>query len=146
MRERYSKPDGDRKHPLYRVWLGMRERCYYPKHNRFHRYGGRGIKVCERWQSFSNFRADNEILYKPGLTIDRNDNDKDYSPDNCQWVTHKTQANNKSGLRYITFNGMTLNLTQWAERTGINVGTLKARIDKHGWPLERALTAPLRGA
>lgn len=146
IRERYSKPDGDRKHPLYRVWLGMRERCYYPKNNRFYRYGARGIKVCDRWHSFSNFRDDNEPLYRQGLTIDRENNDMDYSPSNCRWITHKEQASNKSNLRYITFNGVTLTLNQWSERTGINVSTLKARIDRHAWSVERALTAPLRGA
>lgn len=83
---------------LFRVWCSMRARCGNPNDRCFHRYGGRGIKVCEEWDTdFSSFKRWSEANgYEEGLTIDRIDNDKGYSPDNCRWTTMKVQNNNKS--------------------------------------------------
>ena len=78
----------------YISWAHMKTRCQNPNNDRYHRYGGRGIKVCERWQSFENFLADMGVR-PPGLTLERMDNDSNYEPGNCKWATQKEQANNK---------------------------------------------------
>lgn len=120
---------------IYNVWRGMRQRCESPSHNAYHRYGGRGIYVCQRWQSFENFLADMGQP-APGMTIERVDNDGPYSPENCRWASRAEQASNRAVNRNITWNGETLNLSQWSERTGIHRNTLERRVDL-GWPLDR---------
>lgn len=86
------------KHPLYRTWKGMRERCNNPNHKDYNLYGGKGISFCERWQEFANFAEDMSPRPK-GKTLDRIDGDKDYSPDNCRWATYKEQALNQKKRR-----------------------------------------------
>jgi len=88
--------------PAYISWLGMRQRCYYNKHNRYEHYGGRGIKVCDEWvDSFENFHKD--MGDKPeGYSIDRVDNDGDYTPKNCKWSSVKEQNNNRGGKHNLT--------------------------------------------
>ena len=91
---------------LYNVWKEMRQRCNNPKHNHYKRYGGRGITVCKEWddpEAFYNWAVNNG--YKEGLTLDRINNDKGYSPDNCRWVTVKEQCKNRSSNHLISFMG-----------------------------------------
>lgn len=130
-------------HRLYDTWTAMHDRCRRPKHIAFPRYGGRGIKVCDRWQDFSLFLADMEPSWQAGLTLDRIDNDGPYSPGNCRWSTVKTQMRNKSTNRLLTFDGATRPLSEWAEVIGISSNALQLRLHK-GWPIERALTTPPR--
>lgn len=132
------------KHHLYETWLGLRQRCNNPKKREYHRYGGRGIKVDPRWDSFVSFLADMESTWKPGLSINRKDNDGPYSPENCEWATQHEQMNNMSGNRPLTFNGETLNIGQWCSKLGLKMVLILNRLDKLGWTVEKALTTPPR--
>jgi len=132
-------------HPLYQTWNSMRQRCYNPKTRSYSSHGSRGVKMCDRWlgaSGFANFCTDMGEK-PPGTSIDRIDNDGDYEPKNCRWATPKEQANNRSTNRYVTFNGETHNITEWAEITGIGYRTLFYRINHLGWSTERALTTIL---
>lgn len=124
---------------LHQVWRVMRQRCNNPKDPSFHNYGGRGIKVCERWKSFSVFVADMG-LRPEGYDIDRIDNDGDYSPENCRWVTRTVNLNNRRNNHNLTWRGETRSLAAWARVLGINERTLTNRI-KRGWSVEVAFTA-----
>lgn len=86
---------GGVQHKLYRTWLGMRNRCGNPKNPSWEYYGGRGIKVCDRWQYFANFRADMEPTWQEFRSLDRIDNDGDYCPENCRWATQSEQVKNQ---------------------------------------------------
>ncbi len=132
---------GGSKTRLFRIWSGMRDRCRY-KHEK--RYGGRGIKVCGEWQTFAAFRmwalANG---YADGLTIDRRDNDGDYTPENCRWVTRGVNAQNTCRTRLITAFGETKHVREW-ERDARCVVTDTTIIDRlrRGWTPEEAISYP----
>lgn len=130
-------------HPAeYRAWSCMRTRCNNPKFVDWNLYGGRGIKCCDRWDSFVQFFADMGPKPSPGHSLDRKDSDGNYEPSNCRWATAKEQANNwKRRNRRIEFMGQTLSLPDWANRMGISRESLRDRL-KSGWPVEKALTTP----
>ena len=121
----------------------MRGRCKNPKASKYELYGGKGIKVCNEWDnsfvSFYDWSINNG--WTKGLTIDRIDGNKNYEPNNCRWVGYKIQNNNTTQNRKITFEGKTMNLTQWAEYLGIDKKMLSERI-RRNWTIERALTTP----
>jgi hypothetical protein len=96
------------KYPLeYATWADMKTRCYNPKHQKYHLWGGRGIIVCERWHSFSNFLED--MGPKPkGLTLERINNNGNYEPSNCKWATRTEQANNRRDNRKSQYTGKDL--------------------------------------
>lgn len=121
---------GMSKTPTHICWLSMINRCYNPNNTGYKNYGGRGIKVCDRWlESFENFFED--MGERPnGLTIERINNGGDYSPENCKWATRKEQSNNSRHNRVITLNGKTQNLQQWREELKIPKGTLQSRITR----------------
>ncbi len=128
----------------YSLWCDIRKRCLNPKRADFKLYGGRGIAVCERWlDSFENFFADMGKCPE-NKSIDRIDNEKGYSPDNCRWATAAEQAQNKRNTVKLTFNGETKCITQWARDKGIGFTTLWLRINRAGWSVERALTEPVK--
>lgn len=122
-----------------RIWGQMRGRCLNPKNHAYHNYGGRGIKICDRWlESFENFYADMGERPSPRHSIDRKDNDGNYSPENCRWATPKEQCNNTRFTLKYSYMGQTLSITEWAEKLKINPGRLYQRI-KRGWPFEKAI-------
>jgi hypothetical protein len=123
---------------IYKSWWGMRNRCLNVNSIDYKNYGGRGITVCERWLKFENFFED--MSPKPvGLTLERINNDKGYSMENCKWATRTEQSRNRRFNRYFTLNGKTQNLTDWSRETGLKVTTIVMRL-KYGWSVERALT------
>ena len=120
------------------IWYNMKDRCLNEKHERYNSYGGRGIKVCDEWLEFESFYEWSiENGYNDTLTIDRIDVNGNYEPNNCRWVDMKTQQNNTRRNHYITYNGKTQTLSQWAEEFNINYYTLLYRINR-GWSIEKA--------
>ena len=112
----------------------MKQRCYNINYTYYKDYGGRGIAVCDEWlndfQAFYEWSMNNG--YKDNLTIDRIDNNKGYSPNNCRWVTRKTQVQNRRNNVYITYDGKTQTLSQWADELGVRYNTLVLRHIR-GW-------------
>lgn len=135
------KKHGDSTTRLYNIWNGMRHRCSDKNHISYHRYGGRGIKVCDEWdRDYENFKkwAINNG-YKEGLSIDRIDNNKNYSSSNCKWSSLKEQCNNRENNNNVTFGGITQTISEWSEETGIPYHTIYQRI-LYGWELKDVLT------
>ena len=129
--------------PEWQAWSSMRRRCYEPGTTGYERYGGRGIKVCERWRYFfEDFLADMGPRPSPKHSLDRINVDGDYEPGNCRWATSKEQNQNRRSNRSLTFNGETLLMSQWAERIGISKELLHYRL-KAGWSVEQALATPV---
>jgi len=119
---------------LHHTWMRMRQRCNNPDNKRYENYGGRGIKVCDDWDSdFETFRtwAQNNG-YHEGLSIERINVDGNYEPTNCTWIPMEEQAVNRTSTVWVEFQGETLNLKQWAEKLNINYGTLAARYRRSG--------------
>lgn len=125
---------------IYRCWDSMIDRCNNPNHKWFEDYGGRGIQVCERWKKFLNFLEDMGEPPK-GWSIERVNNDKGYSIDNCVWATRIHQARNKRNSRMITFKGKTVCLAEMAEMYNVSRKLLRKRLF-YGWTIERAILEP----
>lgn len=118
----------------------MHHRCNNPKDERFDRYGGRGIKVCKRWNSVHLFFED--MGHPPeGKTLGRKNNDGDYEPANCRWETQEQQNNNTCRSRYVTWQGRTQTIKSWAEELDLEPRRISERL-RRGWSVERALTVP----
>lgn len=128
---------------FYARWKSMVNRCTLPSDTNYHKYGARGIRVCARWLKFENFRDDMLPSFAPHLTIERIDNNGNYDPDNCRWATPTEQMLNTRRSKYLTLNGVSRRLRDWAGITGISYGTLQSRL-KRGWSHEKALTETLR--
>lgn len=118
----------------------MKDRCYNPRAKHFDYYGGRGVKVCDRWRtSFSAFLADMGIR-PAGKSLDRwPDNGGDYEPSNCRWATQKEQQRNTRVTLYVDFRGERRSLADLAEEFGMKKGNLYYRVVTVRWPLEKAL-------
>lgn len=130
---------------LHNVWTGMKQRCNDSRGKEYHRYGGRGIKVCDEWLDYNNFR---EWAVSNGYdanaqfgqcTLDRIDNDGDYEPNNCRWVSFAQQCSNKVSRHTYTYRGETLTIGEWSKKTGIAFHTLFYRI-KAGWDEKTVFT------
>ena len=126
----------------YSSWRGMLKRCNNPKHEAYKNYGGRGISVCERWNSFENFLKD--MGERPdGYFLDRIDNDGGYSPENCRWVSIAESGRNKRCCIYVDFKGKRMLLMQFCKEQGVAYQTIYDRIFTNGWPVEKALSTPI---
>ena len=123
----------------YQAWDAMRQRCVNPNNSAYSYYGGRGIKVCERWmKSFENFLSDMGPR-PPKATIDRRDNNGNYEPGNCVWATRKEQQQNRRGNVYYTIGAETKCLMEWCEQYNISYGAVRGRVNR-GWDVEKAIT------
>ncbi len=123
----------------YKSWCSMLSRCYKKSDVAYKRYGGSGIRVCEEWKdSFEKFLEDMGAKPTKKHQLDRIDGSKGYCKENCRWATSKQQNNNKSNNVFVTFNGATLTVAQWSEKTGIPAAKLYRRF-KCGWDPSRAL-------
>lgn len=133
-------------HRLYRVWDSMRQRCNNKNDKAYKNYGGRGICVCCEWQtSFEAFRnLAIESGYSDALTIERIDVNKNYCPENCKWIPFSEQAANTRRNRFVTIDGETHTLREWARIKGINPGTVYSRINSKHWDEVDAITRPVR--
>lgn len=138
---------------LNRIYHGMILRCYDTNRSAFKDYGGRGITVCDDWNnrekvpsaynatkgwlSFKEWAV--EHGYKEGLTLDRIDNNKGYSPENCRWVTRTVQMNNTRRNRFVEYKGVSKTLSEWCRELELNYDKIERRINKLGWSVEKAL-------
>lgn len=134
---------GMRHAPEYYVWHSMLDRCRCLTSRNSKNYGGRGITVCDRWLDFSSFIADMGPRPSSKYSLERINNDGSYCKSNCRWATRKEQMRNKRTNRVLTYAGKTMCLAAWSDETGINQDALWMRL-KLGWPVERALTEPIK--
>lgn len=128
---------------LYETWKRMRDRCNRPNATQYKDYGGRGIKVCDEWdknfQSFYNWAYQNG--YNEDLTIDRIDNNKGYSPDNCRWATYKEQMRNKRTNHIITYKNQSKCISEWCEELNLSYSAVFGRL-RRGWSIEKTFETP----
>jgi len=131
----------------YHGWWSMMQRCYNEKHHNYKRYGGRGITVCEEWKNPVNFIEWAEITNgksRNGRTLDRIDNNKGYSPDNCRWATLKDQSRNREVTKFVTIGSETKPLSEWLEIYGVDKRIFHMRVKKLGWNTVDAITTKVK--
>lgn len=130
----------------YSSFKSMRARCRYQGTYEFYNYGGRGVKVCDRWSGRDGFKHFLEDMGErpKGKTLDRIDSDGDYCPENCRWATPLEQNNNRRNNKLVCYKGKTQTIAQWERELGFNRGTLQRRV-RDGWSVEKALNIPSRG-
>lgn len=129
---------------LYKIWCGMLSRCNCSSRDHYSRYGGRGIKVCEDWNDFAHFYDwANSNGYRQNLSIDRIDNNGDYSPKNCRWVTQKEQMRNMSRNKMLLHNEIAMSESEWAEKYNISKNTLSSRL-RRGWSIADSISRPVK--
>lgn len=130
--------------PEYAIWQAMRQRCNNPNHPKYHRYGGRGIKICERWNDFALFLEDMGRRPNESYSIERVNNDGNYEPGNCIWKLLSHQQRNTSKTTFLTHNGVTKSLSEWADDLGIKARTLYHRMYRK-LPVEKILCKSFLG-
>lgn len=135
---------GKSKSQEFKAWQAMHQRCSNAKCGHFHSYGGRGVTVCERWNSFDNFYADMGNAPSSRHSLDRINNSGNYGPDNCRWATSKVQANNRRNTLWIQWKGRQMCAADWSKEINISAAILRKRIKILHWPIERAMSEPIR--
>lgn len=129
---------------IYKIYIGIKKRCYNKNYSQFYLYGGRGITICDEWKDsfiyFYNWAINNG--YKDSLTIDRIDNNGNYEPKNCRWITQKQQNRNTRHNRLITYNNETHCISEWAEIKNLTYSSLQHRLNRN-WTIEKALNTPM---
>jgi hypothetical protein len=138
----FNQTHGMTESRIYRIWTGMLNRCRNPNNGNFHRYGGRGIKVCDEWLLFEGFVNDMGVP-ADDMSLDRIDGDGDYCKANCRWSTRHEQASNRRSSVKLTHNGITLTATEWARVLGISPTTMFGRINA-GYPPEKLFSRNLK--
>lgn len=134
---------GMREHELYHIWWAMICRCENPLTDGYHRYGGRGISVCDRWRhDFALFVQDMGARPSSKYSIDRIDSNGNYCPENCRWSTMKEQQRNRSTNRLVTYHGETKILIEWSEQLGMSYNVIRDRLHR-GWTPDRAFETPV---
>lgn len=130
---------------IFKIFQGMKQRCYNPNTYKYKIYGGRGISICDEWlnnfKSFYNWSIENG--YRNNFSIDRIDVNGNYEPSNCRWVDNKAQSNNRRNNHLLTFKNETHSINEWAKILNVKRETLKTRLAL-GWSIERTLTTPIR--
>jgi len=130
--------------PEYRTWVRIKQRCNNPKNGKFPYYGGRGIRVCDAWSDFHQFRADMGLRPSPKHSIEREDVNGNYEPNNCVWATNREQSRNRRDTVWVEYRGVKMKLIDLADDLGLNGQMIAGRL-RIGWDLERAVTTPSRG-
>lgn len=138
----YATSHGLAGHPAYKCWQQMKNRCQNPNYDGYDLYGGRGIKVCDDWQTFEGFWRDMEPEWFKGGSIERREVNGDYEPGNCTWATRKEQANNRRNNHFIATPLGRMTISEASEKYGISPITISSRI-RYGWP-EADLLKPVR--
>ena len=140
-----NRTHGESKTKLYRHWISMIYRCQNPKNQAYKWYGARGIKVCQKWQTFEGFKKwVEETRTNEEYTVERIDVNGDYCPENCTWIPLSSQANNRRSNVMIEYNGKRQNLTDWCKELNLNYKRVHNRIYKLGWDFSKAISMPVK--
>lgn len=133
--------DNGKRNPIYLAWVNMRNRCRNKKSQDYKYYGARGISICPQWEDFMSFHGDMSPSWETGLTLDRIDVNKGYSPQNCKWSTRREQSNNRTYNRLVEYKGKSQSCGKWVKELGLKTSAknLYKRIFLRGWSVERAL-------
>lgn len=140
---RWRENNPERAH-LCHSWVQMRQRCSNQNHPRYADYGGRGISVCERWDSFDSFVSDMGPRPTRFHTIERVNNNGNYEPGNCRWATRAEQCSNKRNCLYVTIGKERITLKEACRRLQLPYKQIHSRVNRLGWPIERAVSTPIR--
>lgn len=138
---------GQKRTSEHYAWAGMIARCYTVSNPKYKDYGARGITVCERWRGVNglvNFLADMGNKPTPKHTIDRIEVNGNYEPSNCRWATQKVQQRNRRDNHILEYKGESKCMAEWAEHLDISQDIIESRINRYKWPVEKALTTPIR--
>lgn len=145
-KKRKTTTHGVARSEYYHGWWSMMQRCYNPEHHNYSRYGGRGIDVCKDWHDpavFCSWATSVNGEARNGLSLDRIDNDKGYSPENCRWATAAEQSDNRRNTVMVDFHGERVSLAKLSREKGMNPTVVSCRVFQLGWDIETALNTPV---